>query len=612
VTERRKSIYLVDGSAIFYRAYFAFIRAPLINSKGENTSAAFGFVNSLLKILRDENPDYFVVVFDTKELTFRHKMYDEYKSTRAKMPDELVEQLPRIHQTVAALNIPSMEMAGFEADDIIGTIAKAAEKKGLEVRCVTGDKDFFQLVTENVKVYNPKKVSEKAELFGPDEVKEKFGVLPEQVIDKLALMGDSSDNVPGVPGIGPKTADKLLEQFGTFENILNGYDRIKSKNIRAKIENNIEQAKLSRVLVTIDVDVPIEYNIDDFKRREIDYDATKKLFLELEFNNLLKQLMPGTTDIIKTPEKKTEKTDYRLVGSLKELKELINRLSKKKEISIDTETTSLNTLEAELVGVSLSVKANEGYYVPLGHSIDKDKNLPFDESLEILKKFLENPKVQKFGQNIKYDLEVLHRYDIDIDPISFDTMLASYVLDPSARQHSLDFLAMKHFDYKMQPITDLIGTGKKQTTFDTVPVDKAVFYAVEDADLTYRLRGVFAPLIDELELQNLYYNIELPLIKVLAAMEETGIRVDDKFLGKLSKDMDRKLAGIQKEIYKIAGGEFNINSTRQLSHILFEKLNLPTKGKTAKKTGYSTDVKVLYRRYPETDKPCHRPGAYLF
>jgi len=593
VTERRKSIYLVDGSAIFYRAYFAFIRAPLINSKGENTSAAFGFVNSLLKILRDENPDYFVVVFDTKEPTFRHKMYDEYKSTRAKMPDELVEQLPRIHQTVAALNIPSMEMAGFEADDIIGTIAKAAEKKGLEVRCVTGDKDFFQLVTENVKVYNPKKVSEKAELFGPDEVKEKFGVLPEQVIDKLALMGDSSDNVPGVPGIGPKTADKLLEQFGTFENILNGYDRIKSKNIRAKIENNIEQAKLSRVLVTIDVDVPIEYNIDDFKRREIDYDATKKLFLELEFNNLLKQLMPGTTDIIKTPEKKTEKTDYRLVGSLKELKELINRLSKKKEISIDTETTSLNTLEAELVGVSLSVKANEGYYVPLGHSIDKDKNLPFDESLEILKKFLENPKVQKFGQNIKYDLEVLHRYDIDIDPISFDTMLASYVLDPSARQHSLDFLAMKHFDYKMQPITDLIGTGKKQTTFDTVPVDKAVFYAVEDADLTYRLRGVFAPLIDELELQNLYYNIELPLIKVLAAMEETGIRVDDKFLGKLSKDMDRKLAGIQKEIYKIAGGEFNINSTRQLSHILFEKLNLPTKGKTAKKTGYSTDVKVL-------------------
>jgi len=593
VTERRKSIYLVDGSAIFYRAYFAFIRAPLINSKGENTSAAFGFVNSLLKILRDENPDYFVVVFDTKELTFRHKMYDEYKSTRAKMPDELVEQLPRIHQTVAALNIPSMEMAGFEADDIIGTIAKAAEKKGLEVRCVTGDKDFFQLVTENVKVYNPKKVSEKAELFGPDEVKEKFGVLPEQVIDKLALMGDSSDNVPGVPGIGPKTADKLLEQFGTFENILNGYDRIKSKNIRAKIENNIEQAKLSRVLVTIDVDVPIEYNIDDFKRREIDYDATKKLFLELEFNNLLKQLMPGTTDIIKTPEKKTEKTDYRLVGSLKELKELINRLSKKKEISIDTETTSLNTLEAELVGVSLSVKANEGYYVPLGHSIDKDKNLPFDESLEILKKFLENPKVQKFGQNIKYDLEVLHRYDIDIDPISFDTMLASYVLDPSARQHSLDFLAMKHFDYKMQPITDLIGTGKKQTTFDTVPVDKAVFYAVEDADLTYRLRGVFAPLIDELELQNLYYNIELPLIKVLAAMEETGIRVDDKFLGKLSKDMDRKLAGIQKEIHKIAGGEFNINSTRQLSHILFEKLNLPTKGKTAKKTGYSTDVKVL-------------------
>ena len=276
--KKRKSIYLVDGSAIFYRAYFAFIRAPLINSRGENTSATYGFVNSLLKILRDESPDYFVVVFDTKEPTFRHKMYDDYKSTRAKMPDELVEQLPRIHQAVAALNIASMEMAGYEADDIIGTIAKAAEKNGLEVRCVTGDKDFFQLVTENVKVYNPKKTSEKAELFGPDEVKNKFGVLPEQVIDKLALMGDSSDNVPGVPGIGPKTADRLLEQFGTFENILNGYDQIKSKNIRDKIENNIEQAKLSKVLVTIDLNVPIEYDIDDFKRREIDYEEPPKVF----------------------------------------------------------------------------------------------------------------------------------------------------------------------------------------------------------------------------------------------------------------------------------------------------------------------------------------------
>ncbi|MFZ5981209.1 MAG: DNA polymerase I [Candidatus Zixiibacteriota bacterium] len=590
---KTKSLYLVDGSAIFYRAYFAFIRNPLINSKGENTSASFGFVNSLLKIIKDEKPDYFVVVFDTKEPTFRHQMYKEYKSTRAKMPDELVEQLPRIHQAVTALNIPSLEMPGYEADDIIGTIAKAAEKKGLEVRCVTGDKDFYQLVTERVKIYNPKKSADNAELYGPDEVKTKFGVLPEQVIDKLALMGDSSDNVPGVPGIGPKTADKLLEEFGNLEKVLNEYDRIKSKNIRDKIEKNIELAILSKKLVTIDVNAPIEYDFDDFKRREIDYEATKKLFLELEFNNLLKQLMPETSEETKNPEKKTEKTDYRQVTSLKELKTLVENLAKEKEIAVDTETTSLNALEAELVGVSLSVIPGQGYYIPLGHSTEKDKNLPFDEALKLLKGLFENPEIQKFGQNIKYDLEVLHRYGVDIEPIAFDTMLASYVLDPSARQHSLDFMAMKHFDYKMQPITDLIGSGKKQKTFDTVPVDKAVFYAVEDADFTYRLRSVFAPLINELELQNLYYNIELPLIKILADMEETGIRVDDRFLGKLSKDMDKQLTGIQKEIYKTAGGEFNVNSTQQLAHILFDKLKLPTKGKTAKKTGYSTDVKVL-------------------
>jgi len=591
--DKRKRLFLVDGSAIFYRAYFAFIRNPLINSRGENTSATYGFVNSLLKIIRDEDPQYFVVVFDTKEPTFRHKMYEEYKSTRAKMPDDLVEQLPRIRQAVEALNIPTFEMEGYEADDVIGTIAKAAEKKDFEVWCVTGDKDFFQLVTDKVKIYNPKKAAEEAEKFGRDEVRAKFGVFPERVIDKLSLMGDSSDNVPGVPGIGPKTADKLLEQFGSLEEVLEKYEEISSKNVREKIKNNIDKARLSKKLVTIDTAVPLKYDFEQMKRREIDYEATKKLFLEMEFNNLLKQLMPDSVAGGEVEEKKAAKVNYKRVESLDELKKLIIKLSTKKEVAVDTETTSLNALEAELVGVSLCFTPNEAYYIPLAHSVDKDLNLPFDDALQILKKFLEEPKVQKFGQNIKYDLEVLHRYDIDINPVAFDTMLASYVLDPSARQHSLDFLAMKHFDYKMQPIKDLIGTGKKQTTFDTVPVEKAVFYAAEDADYTYRMRGVFAPHIESGEMHNLFYNIELPLIKVLAAMEEAGIRVDDKFLLSLSKDMDKKMVKLRKEIYNFAGGEFNINSTQQLSHILFEKLNLPTKGKTAKKTGYSTDVRVL-------------------
>ncbi|MCP4684376.1 MAG: DNA polymerase I [bacterium] len=593
MTEKRERLFLVDGSAVFYRAYFAFIRNPLINSKGENTSATFGFINSLLKIIRDEQPEYLAVVFDTKHPTFRHERYSEYKSTRAKMPDDLVEQIPRIHQAVEAMNIPSYELAGFEADDIIGTFARRAEEKGCEVWCVTGDKDFFQLVSDSVKIYNPKRASEPPEKMGREEVKAKFGVYPELVIDKLALMGDSSDNVPGIPGVGDKTANKLLEQFGSLEAVLEGYEQIKAKGMRQKVANGVESARLSKELVTIDTNAPVPFKLADLKKRDADYDKVKDLCLEMEFSNLLKQFLPENDLPAEAAPAPKTKAFYHTVTSLAELKKLVAELSKVKEIAVDTETTSLNALEAELVGVSLTDRANTGYYIPLGHTGGGGDNLPFDESLEVLKKLLEDKKVQKIGQNIKYDLEVLHRYDIDIEPISFDCMLASYVIDPSGRRHGLDFMAMKHFDHQMQPITELIGKGKGQKTFDTVPVSVATPYAAEDADFTYRLRGVLAPEIDSHDLNNLFYNVELPLIKVLASMEEAGIRVDDKFLGRLSRKMEKQLEGLRTEIYKIAGTEFNINSTQQLSHILFEKLDLPTKGKTAKKTGYSTDVTVL-------------------
>ncbi len=588
------SVYLVDGSALFYRAYFAFIRNPLINSKGEDTSATYGFVNSLLKLIRDEEPDYLAIVFDTAEPTFRHKMYDEYKSTRAKMPDDLAEQLPRIRQAAQVLNIPSFEMPGYEADDIIGTFARRSAEEGFDVWCVTGDKDFFQLVTDRIKIYYPRRGSEPPDRLGREEVKAKFGVYPELVIDKLALMGDSSDNVPGVAGIGPKTADKLLEQFGSFDATLEGHHEIKAKGVREKIAAGIEEARLSRKLVTIDTDVPISFEVDQIKRRAIDYAATKALFIELEFAGLLKQIMPDAT-VEDTPEQPSSdvKVKYETISSIATLKAVLAKLSQVKEVAVDTETTSLNALEAELVGVSLCAQAGVACYIPLGHSGADEKNVPFDEALVLLKKFLENPRVQKFGQNIKYDIEVLHRYDIDIHPVSFDSMLASYLLNPSGRMHSLDFLAMKHFDHKMQPITDLIGSGKKQTTFDTVAIDRAAYYAAEDADYTYRLRGALAPEIDCYELQNLLYNCELPLIKVLASIEEAGIRVDADFLKELSIDMDKKLEIVRAEIYEDAGGEFNINSTRQLSHVLFDKLGLPTKGKTTKKTGFSTDQRVL-------------------
>ncbi len=593
---KNKSLYLIDGSAMFYRAYFAFIRNPLINSKGEDTSATYGFVNSILKLIQKEKPDYIAVVNDTKAPTFRHKMYDQYKANRSKMPDELVAQLPRIREAVEALNIISLELEGYEADDVIGTIAQDAAKQGMDVWCVTGDKDFFQLVNNKIKIYNPKSATGVPTLYGREEVKEKFGVYPELVIDKLALMGDAADNVPGVPGIGPKTADTLLEQFGSLEKILTDYEQIKAKGARTKIADNIDKAKLSKELVTIDVKVPLEYNLEDLKRRDFNYELSKELFMELEFGRILKDVMSGSefanSSEVEAPKKEI-KNDYKTIASLDELKALVTKLSKVREIAIDTETTSKHALKANLVGISISEKADSGYYIPVAHRDETERNLPIEQSLEILKPLFLNKNVQKFGQNIKYDMQIFHRYNIEIDPVSFDTMIAGYLINPSARECSLSMLALKYFDYHMLPISDLIGSGKNQKTFDIVPIDKATFYAVEDSDYTYKLRGVLAPKIEELDMDNLYYNIELPLVKILTDIEETGIKVDIDYLAKLSKEMGEKLLMLTAKIYELAGGEFNINSTQQLSHILFEKLNLPTKGKTAKKTGYSTDVKVL-------------------
>ncbi len=597
--DKRGTLFLVDGSAVFYRAYFAFIRNPLINSRGENTSATFGYVNSLLKVIRDEHPDYLAVVFDTKAPTFRHEMYEDYKSTRAKMPEELVDQLPRIRQATEALNIPSFEFEGYEADDVIGTFARKAAARGLQVWCVTGDKDFYQLVDDRIGIYTPGRGGDEASRLSREEVKEKFGIYPELIVDKLALMGDSSDNIPGIAGVGPKTADRLLDEFGSLDNVLKKADQIKAKGLRRKVKDGAEAARLSKKLVTIDTDVPVELDLEALRRREIDYEKTKELFLELEFNALLKEVMPdGNTDNV-TDGGASEansaelKTGYRMVATLDELRRLIARFRKAREVAIDTETTSLVPMQAELVGISLCGEAGVAWYVPLGHVYEGAPNLPIAESSDLLRELLTDHGVQKFGQNIKYDLHVLRRAGLDIDPISFDTMLASYVIDPSSREHSLNFLAMKHFDYRMQPITDLIGTGKKQVSFATVPVDKATPYAAEDADFTYRLRGVLAPPLVDLGLENLYYNVELPLIRVLADMEAAGVQVDVDFLAELSVEMDKKIDDLRARIWAEAGEEFNLNSTQQLSRMLFDVLALPTKGKTAKKTGFSTDQRVL-------------------
>lgn len=595
MTDKPQTVYLIDGSAVFYRAYFAMIRNPLINSKGENTSATFGFINSLLKLIRDEKPDHIAVVYDSKPPTFRHEMYPEYKANRDAMPDDLVSQLPRIYDAVKAFNIHSYRLDGFEADDIIGTLALAGAKQGYEVWCVTGDKDYFQLVGDKVKIYRPKGGSEPAERYGREEVKAKFGVYPELVIDKLALMGDASDNVPGIKGIGPKTADKLLEQFGSLEAVLENHEQIKANGVRTKVADGIEMAKLSKKLVTIHTEVPVDFDPGDLKAKPYDYEALKELFVDLEFNRLLQQLLPAkqTADIAPGPPLKTTKSTYFKINSIDELKKIITEIEKAKSVAIDTETTSLDSHQADLVGISLAYEEGIAYYIPIGHTSDPDQNIDLDRARPLLDKLLKNPRVEKTGQNIKYDLQVLHRAGFDINPISFDTMLASYIINPAARPHSLDGLAMRHFQYQMQPIKELIGSGKTQRSFAEVPVKQAVYYAAEDADYTFRLRNVLAPKLEETKSTDIYYKIELPLVRVLSDMEESGVRVDESYLAVLSESMDERLHGLRQEIYQVARGEFNINSTQQLSHILFEKLMLPTKGKTAKKTGFSTDQSVL-------------------
>ena len=588
---RDKTLFLVDGMAIAYRAYFAFIRNPLINSRGENTSAAYGFVNSLAKIIKDERPDFLVVVFDTKAPTFRHRQYEAYKATRMKMPDDMVAQLPRIHQAIEALQIPEIAMDGYEADDVIATIAASATDAGMNVYVVSSDKDLFQLVNDQVQMYVPQKGSEPPLKMDREAVKGKLGVYPEKVIDFLALTGDSSDNIPGIPGIGPKTALALLEQFGDFDTVLAKAESIAAKGVRGKVLENKETALLSRELVTIDRHVPVPFTLDQFVRREPDLPRCKELFAELEFFNLLKELFGEYQ--AQPAQRKAAEAEYVRVASLEQLQTLVDELSQAKEFAFDTETDSLNPLAARLVGIALSARAGRAYYIPVGHVERPELNLPKDKVLQILRPLLTDGKYQKIAQNFKYDLQVLEHEGVHVAPISFDTMLASYVLNPSAVGHGLDNLAMEHFGHRMTPISDLIGSGKRQRSFATVDPETATRYSAEDADYTYRLRGVFAPKIEELKLARLYYDIELPLIPVLSRMEQAGVKVDTAYLAVLSRQMLADMDRIAEGIYAMAGDRFNINSTQQLSKILFEQLRLPTKGKTAKKTGFSTDVRVL-------------------
>lgn len=591
-----KRLFLIDGSALAYRSYFAFQRNPLINSRGEETSLAYGFATTIIRLINRENPTHMAVIFDSKEPTFRHKMFDAYKAKRKAMPDEMVEQLPRLDEMLETMKATVLRKPGFEADDIIGSIAKGASVKSWEVVIVSGDKDLFQLVNDKVKLFNLRKTSEAGEWFDREAVKGKMGVYPEQIVDLLALTGDSSDNVPGVAGVGPKTALQLLEQFGSYEKVFENTDKITRKKLKESLESNRETADLSYKLVTLDTEIECPVAYEQMKLPDLTSPDLHKLFLELEFTSLVRSL--GGAE--KTPEE-AKQIEYKTIDEEKTLRKLAAEIKKAGIFAFDTETDGLDPLTCNLVGISIATAPERAYYIPISH--DEGKNLDRDLCHKVLNPLLSDPGIEKIAQNFKFDYHVMTRAGYQISDFDHDPMLASYILDPTSRQHGLTALALKHFDYQMQPITDLIGSGKKQKSFATVPIDKATFYSGEDADITFRLNQVLEPEVEKISASSLLHDVELPLSRVLAVMERNGVRIDVEFLQRMSDEMAGGLEDIVHDIHALAGEEFNINSPSQLGKILFEKLDLKPLRKTAKTSAYSTDVNVLTELAKQHDLP---------
>ncbi len=574
-----RTLYLIDGSAYIYRAYHA-IRS-LTNSKGLPTNAVFGFTRMLIKLIEDRSPEYVVMFFDAKGPTFRHEIYQDYKANRPPMPEDLSIQIPYIKEITHGFNMPVIEMQGFEADDLIGTFRYQAEKAGFFVVMVTGDKDFVQLVTDNAVIWDPMK----EKTIDINTVRDDFGVEPNQMIDVMALSGDASDNIPGVPGIGPKTALSLIKTFGTVERL---YERVHTITKKKQHENLVqykEQAFLSKKLVKINIDVPVPFNPENFNYKTPDNTRLSKLFKNLEFRQL-QQAFPKRSDL--------SNKNYHAIYDMSALFDLIGRLEAAEMFAIDTETTSKDPMKANLVGLSFSMKPDEAFYIPCAHDYpEAPAQLELKKILSQLKPVLENPDIKKIGQNIKYDWMVLKRHGINLAGVIFDTMLASYLINPSKRAHNLDQIALDFLDHKTMTYKEISGKGKKDVSFSKIPLEKAVPYSCEDADITLMAYHVLMPLIERAGLMELYNNVELPLVPVLMNMEMTGVCVDREKLMELSKSFEHQLEQLESMIYSIAGEEFNIRSSQQMGRILFEKLKLPVQKKTKKKTGYSTDVNVL-------------------
>ena len=619
----QKRLFLLDAYALIFRGYYAFIKNPRINSKGLNTSAIMGFMNSLLEVIRKEKPNYLAVCFDKGGSQERFSIFPEYKANRDETPEAIRIAIPYIHKILDAMQIPIIEKEGYEADDIIGTLAKQAEQEGYTTFMVTPDKDYGQLVSENIFMYKPARGGKDIEIWGVEEVKQNFGVnSPEQVIDLLGMMGDAVDNIPGFPGVGEKTAQKLIQEFGSIENLLQNTDKLKGK-LRENIENNAEKGLLSKRLARIILDVPVTFHKENFALSSPKMEEIIPIFEELEFRTMLgtlqkafQQVNTSNTEynlfnisensqniqlsLFDNPETSQYKTikdiehSYYLIENKEDIYKLVSELLLQKEVCFDTETTSLNELEAELVGMAFSWEKHKGYYVLFPESKELTQ-----EILEIFRPFFENSSITKIGQNLKYDIKVLAKYNIQVLGNLFDTMIAHYLLNPDAK-HNMDILSENYLHYSPISIETLIGKkGKGQLSMRQVPPQEQKEYAVEDTDVTLQLKNIFEQQLQKYNAEKLFSQIESPLVQVLADMELEGIRIDVPFLKSLSGDIEKDIFSLQQAVYEQAGEIFNLSSPKQLGDILFEKLKLISKPKKTKTGQYATSEEILSELAPK-------------
>jgi len=619
-----KVLYLLDGHALIYRAHYAFISRPLFNSKGQNVSAINGFMRTLWDLIRTKKPSHIAAAFDLYAPTHRLNLFPAYKANRDATPEDISFAIPKVMEILKAMNIPIMAVENYEADDVIGTVAKQAARLGYTVYMVTPDKDYGQLVEENIFMYKPGRQGNDVEILGPKEITENWGIqTPEQVIDLLSLMGDSVDNIPGIPGIGEKTAVKLLQEFGSLEGLLANTDKLKGKQ-KESVEKFAEQGRMSRILATIDTEVPIEFHEEDYAISEFDKETLTALFKELEFKSLAQSILgipdpEQQMDLFGNPvnskaatsnyapseasvaysvaEKNITNVDheYILADSAEAQKDLAKLLMSVPEFSFDTETTSINANNAELVGLSFSWEAWKGYYVP----IPEDRNAAL-AILEIFKPVLERADVIITGQNIKYDMLVVKWYGIELKGKLYDTMIAHYLSEPEMR-HKLDYLAASYLNYKMVPIEDLIGKGIKQMSMRDIPIAKVAEYAVEDADCTLQVKPILEQMMEENKVLPVFYEIEMPLVRVLADMEYAGVRIDAKILNDYSKVLAQNIIDKEAEIYRKAGVQFNISSPKQVGEVLFDRLKIPYRWKKTASGQYSTDEEKLSELALEND-----------